>query len=622
MAEAKTYCDSAKAAQDIVAAVGKNIVLALPLGIGKANRLANALYQLACEDSSIRLHIYTALTLQAPHPNGRLARAFLEPLQERFFAGYPALEYAEARRQNALPDNITVTEFFLQPAAWLGEPDAQQNYAAINYTHALNFLLDAGVNLVMQLVAPDDTDSSLNLSCNPDITPDLLKARSAGRADFLLAGELNRNLPVMAGQTRCDRREFSVLLDSRDTQYSLFMPPRKPVSLTDHAIALHTAGLIKDGGTLQIGIGSISDAICHALILRHTQNATFNQLLQSLGSQAPAVSPTQTQAYLGEFTQGLYGLSEMLVEGFLPLLQQGIVKREVDGALLHAGFFMGSPGFYQTLQNLPADVRKRIHMMPVSFINELYGDEQSKRQARRHARFINCAIMTTLTGAVVADGLENGQVISGVGGQYNFVAQSHALGSDSRSIITLRATRTTKGKVSSNIVWNYGHCTIPRHLRDMVVTEYGVADLRGKSDAEVIATMLNVTDSRFQAGLLKQAQQAGKIHRHYQIPQAHRRNTPEALRRTLGPAVNNNLLPSFPLGSEFSQCEQRLSQALTRLKEAGNSMQLISIFSQGLGKSNTYQQELQRLQLTRPGLSHSIMRTLVSGALSDIETTP
>ena len=50
----------------------------------------------------------------------------------------------------------------------------------------------------------------------------------------------------------------------------------------------------------------------------------------------------------------------------------------------------------------------------------------------------------------------------------------------------------------SNIRWAYGHQTIPRHLRDVTVTEYGVADLRGKSDADVIAAMLAVTDSRFQ----------------------------------------------------------------------------------------------------------------------------
>src|SRR5689334_6194745 len=117
--------------------------------------------------------------------------------------------------------------------------------------------------------------------------------------------------------------------------------------------------------------------------------------------------------------------------------------------------------------------------------------------ARRDARLINNAIMATLMGAVISDGLENGQVVSGVGGQYNFVAQAFAL-EGARSVPALEATRTTGAKVQSNIRWRYGHETVPRHLRDIIVTEYGIADLRGKSDADVIAAMLRVVDSRFQ----------------------------------------------------------------------------------------------------------------------------
>ena len=64
-----------------------------------------------------------------------------------------------------------------------------------------------------------------------------------------------------------------------------------------------------------------------------------------------------------------------------------------------------------------------------------------------------------------------------------------------RSILTLEATRQAGAKAQSNIRWSYGHETIPRHLRDIIVTEYGVADLRGKSDADVIAAMLQVADS-------------------------------------------------------------------------------------------------------------------------------
>ena len=87
--------------------------------------------------------------------------------------------------------------------------------------------------------------------------------------------------------------------------------------------------------------------------------------------------------------------------------------------------------------------RARICMMPVSFTNEIYGDEAQKRAARVDARFVNSAMMATLLGAAVSDGLDNGQVVSGVGGQYNFVAQAFAL-EGARSVLTLESTRRGK----------------------------------------------------------------------------------------------------------------------------------------------------------------------------------
>ena len=186
------------------------------------------------------------------------------------------------------------------------------------------------------------------------------------------------------------------------------------------------------------------------------------------------------------FAQGLYGASEMLVESFLDLMHAGILKREVDGVLLSAAFFLGSRTFYRSLRDMPEAQLAKLRMTSVLFVNELYGDEAAKRRARVKARFINNAMMATLLGAVVSDALENGQVVSGVGGQYNFVAQAFAL-EDARSIIMVRATREAHRRTTSNIRWNYGHTTIPRHLRDVVVTEYGIADLRGKTDRDVIA---------------------------------------------------------------------------------------------------------------------------------------
>src|SRR5205085_10698395 len=174
-------------------------------------------------------------------------------------------------------------------------------------------------------------------------------------------------------------------------------------------------------------------------------------------------------------------------------------------------------------------------MMPVSYTNEIYGEEEKKRAARLDARFVNNAMMATLMGAAISDGLDNGQVVSGVGGQYNFVAQAFAL-KGARSILTLEATRQAGAKTQSNIRWTYGHETIPRHLRDVFVTEYGIADVRGKSDADVIAAMLGVSDSRFQGELSRVAKEAGKLPTAHEIPVAYRENTPERIAAALKPA--------------------------------------------------------------------------------------
>ncbi|MGH8310798.1 MAG: acetyl-CoA hydrolase/transferase C-terminal domain-containing protein, partial [Steroidobacteraceae bacterium] len=167
--------------------------------------------------------------------------------------------------------------------------------------------------------------------------------------------------------------------------------------------------------------------------------------------------------------------------------------RELTGGLVaHAGFFLGPRGFYAALRDLPESDRRQFGMRGVGYVNQLFGaDCELRMLQRRHARFVNTTMMVTLLGAAVSDALEDGRVVSGVGGQYNFVSMAHAL-PDGRSLLCVRATRAKDGRVGSNLVWSYGHTTIPRHLRDIVITEYGIADLRGRTDEETIAALLNV----------------------------------------------------------------------------------------------------------------------------------
>lgn len=562
MTEPVSFTDPERIAEAIIARVGKTIVLGLPLGIGKANHVANALYARAIADPSIKLRIFTALTLEKPHPRQDLERRFMAPVSERLFAGYPELEYGVAQRAGRLPPNIAVDEFFFLAGSRLHSPAAQQSYISANYTHALRYVLDRGVNVFAQLVAKCQRGGETRFSpgSNTDLTVDLLKLRRDGALNLLMVAQTNSHMPFMSGDADVAADAFDFVLESPATDFPLFAPPREPVDLTEYAAGLHAALLVPDGGTLQLGIGALGDAVAQALILRHSHNATFKQIAAPHVVRFPPLAREQDP-----FVTGLYGCSEMFVEGFLDLIRAGVLKREVGGALLHAGFFVGSRAFYRELREMPASEREKLQMKAIGFVNELYGDEDGRRRARVKARFINTAMMTTLLGAVVSDTLADGKVVSGVGGQYNFVAQAFAL-PDARSIIMLRATRTVAGRTSSNIVWEYPETTIPRHLRDIVVTEYGIADLRGKSDRDTIAAMLSIADARFQDELLQRAKHAGKIEPSFTIPPEWRANTPQQVAKMLRPARTAGHLPLFPFGTDFTPVEQQLIPALQRLR--------------------------------------------------------
>jgi Acetyl-CoA hydrolase/transferase C-terminal domain len=612
----KLFSDPEAIAEHIIRDVGTNLVVGLPLGLGKANHIVNALYARASADRTISLTLFSALTLEKPKPSNLLERRFIAPVIERLFGGYPDLAYADALHAGALPPNIKVIEFFFLAGRWLHVPFAQQHYISANYTHAASYLLARGLNVVTQLVAKRVVDgvARYSLSCNTDTTLDILRARAQGGASFKLVGQVNSELPFMPGAGDLPAEEFSAVLDSAETDFPLFAPPSEPITDSKYAIGLHAAGLVRDGGTLQIGIGQIGDALAQGLIVRHRDDAQFRAIMKRLSPGTEQLSVLEA----GSFEKGLYGVSEMLTEAFLGLIDAGILKREVDGVALHGAFFLGPKSFYRALREMTPAQIARIQMMPVSFTNELYGDEELKRRARLDARFVNNAMMATLMGAVVSDGLENGQVVSGVGGQYNFVAQAFAL-AGARSILTLEAARQAGAGTQSNIRWNYGHETIPRHLRDVIVTEYGVADIRGKSDADVIASMLQVADSRFQDALARQAKDAGKLPKNFGIPAAHRENFPERIGSALKPAREAGLLPSFPFGTDFTGVEQRLIPALQLLQDAQRSPQrLPGLLWQGLTRipDAADRECLARLGLDRPTTwSERAYRALVSAAL-------
>lgn len=261
-------------------------------------------------------------------------------------------------------------------------------------------------------------------------------------------------------------------------------------------------------------------------------------------------------------------------------------------------------------------------MTGISYVNRLYGDEALKRAQRKHARFINTALSVTLLGGAASDQLPDGRVLSGVGGQFDFVVQGHEL-EGARSILLARSWRESGGVVSSNILWEQNQCTVPRHLRDIVITEYGIADLRGKSDAQVIEALLNISDSRFQPTLLDQAQVAGKLPRDFRIDPRFTNNTPQHLEDIR--ARHGRLFPEYPLGSDFSVTEKDLLRAMNWLKSKFHLTELLDLGRAALDapEPGLYMAHLERMNLANPsGLREGVEQRLLLTGLHATREAP
>ena len=609
--------------EQAISRVGRRIVLCAPIGAGKPVALVNAFYDRAAADPGIALTILTGLTLTRPRAASELERRLVEPITARIFGNAPEPAWTGPLRAGKLPPNIRVQEFFMEPGAWLNAPLAQQSYASINYTHVARSVLAQGANVVAQQVARRP-GGRVSLGTNPDVTADLipmLRERERAGQPVAVIGQVNDRMPFMFGAAEMAENALDFIVDDPSGYHELIAPPNGPIPTAEHAIALAASMLVRDGGTIQIGIGELGDAIVHALTLRHRSNADWRRALVDIGLLPRFAAEQQAVGGDAPFGRGLYAVTEMFVDGFLDLYREGILKRRAgDGAILHGAFLLGPRAFYEELRAMTDEERALFRMMPVSYTNELLGpDWEAKVAQRRDARFINSAMMATLGGAFVSDGLEDGRVVSGVGGQFNFVAQAHDL-PGGRSIIAVRATRASGGTLQSNIRWNYGHETIPRHLRDIALTEYGIADIRGRSDAEVAAAMIEIADSRFQAGLVADAKRAGKLPQGYVIPERCRRNFPEALEQALAPHRAEGRFGSLPYGTDFSPEEIRLGAALRGLKSRSETwagkFAIAAKFLRPLPRDVSLKPLFERMDLAAPrGVRERLLRRVVAAAL-------
>ncbi|MFK8011926.1 MAG: acetyl-CoA hydrolase/transferase C-terminal domain-containing protein [Marinicellaceae bacterium] len=680
----------------IINIAGKNLIVGTPLGIGKPNPMINEIWRKAKKQSDIQLEIFTALSLQVPKGKSLLEKNFLKPFTDRQFGEYyPDLEYIQDVIDDNVPKNLKLTEFYMQSGKMLSSPSAQRNYTSSNYTHAARDMVDRGINVLIQMVSVKKTESGTvySLSSNTDLTLDVVSiCQNKNKKKPLMVAMVNPNMPFMGSNAEVDPEFFDIIIDQKSQYFQPFATPRNAINSVDFNIGFLASSLIKDGGTLQVGIGSLGDALIYSIQLRHQNNTEYLKILSGLKIDTKFKEVINTSGDTSSFSKGLYAASEMFVEGFAHLFISNILKRKVypdaeiqalinqgiitekiqpnvievllqnnvldefitkkqmrrlqdlgvlrsdlclskgymidsdgtkyntdlfnfeniqsiqnnclgktlkQGSVLHGAFFLGSSWFYKWLHQLDTKTRNLFQMTAVSQVNELYGGEALDRVQRVKARFINTCMKVDLLGAAASDTLDNNQVVSGVGGQYNFVAMAQTL-EDSRSILMLRSTH--KGK-ESNIVWKYPYCTIPRHLRDIVITEYGIADLRGQSDEECVKRMICIADSKFQESLRLEAVKYQKLDSNWQIPKEFTSNSIQNLNKQFSGFTQDGYFPQFPFGSDFTEEELVIIKALTYLKahtKSGFAKVKLIIKALLSSEDSTHEKFLKRMNLNNP----------------------
>ncbi|HEY5109870.1 MAG TPA: acetyl-CoA hydrolase/transferase C-terminal domain-containing protein [Acidimicrobiales bacterium] len=313
---------------------------------------------------------------------------------------------------------------------------------------------------VMTVLAAPPEDGTVNLSLHIGATYDELLL--AGRdPDRLLVVEVNPHLP----RTRSLGPDYTntipldiidVIIEADGAPFALPQPEPDEI---DEAIAEQARSFVTDGATLQIGIGAV---------------------------------PNMVATKLAEGAGGGYGVhSEMFTDGLMRLHQAGKVtndaKRLFNGVSITT-FALGSAELYAWL-----DGNDEVAFVPVQVVND------PTVIAQNHAFVsINGALSVDLYGQVVADNID-GRQISGVGGHEDFVAGAE-MRLDDHSLICLRSTAVSNGVNRSRIVPTLPEGSVvstPRHHTGVVITEYGSADLSGRTVRERAAALADIAHPEF-----------------------------------------------------------------------------------------------------------------------------
>jgi 4-hydroxybutyrate CoA-transferase len=297
--------------------------------------------------------------------------------------------------------------------------------------------------------APPDAGGHLSLGVSVSY------ALPAARRAPLVIAQVNPRMPRTLGNAFLHRSQVDVwtAVDEPLLEY-----PPTPVGVVERRIAAHVADLVPDGAIIQVGVGSIPQAV-----------------MEALGGKKDL------------------GVHSLLVDHMLPLVRAGVItnaRKRLHPGRMDVGEIMGTSALFDWCHE-----NRMVNMEP----SDLAHDPQVVGSLGDFVS-VNSALEVDCLGQVNAESVD-GRQVTGIGGQFDFVlGASRAAGG--RSIIALPATAARGSR--SRIVSRLGagaRVTTPRFIADYVVTEHGVAALRGQSDAGRARALLHVADPAFRDGI-------------------------------------------------------------------------------------------------------------------------
>ncbi|MBC3870981.1 acetyl-CoA hydrolase/transferase family protein [Undibacterium oligocarboniphilum] len=346
--------------------------------------------------------------------------------------------------------------FFFGAASRAGGQCGQTDFIP-SYFSEMPMLIERGLipsDVVFALASPMDEHGYFALSLAADYT---MAAIARARAVIL---EVNPNVPFANGQCHVHISQVSALIENSDAVAEVGLPVIGPVQ---EAIGKYVADMIDDGSTLQIGYGGIPDAVVMQLTNKHD---------------------------LGVHT-------EMIGDGILTLVESGTVtnrkKNYLPGKMI-ATFALGSRKLYQFMHRNPA-----LEMHPVDFTNDPCLAARNDKLVA-----INATLQIDLLGQCGSESLGH-LPYSGTGGQVDFVRAANR-SRDGKAFIVLPST--ARNDSISRIVPTLTpgtHVTTGKNDINYVVTEYGVAQLRGKSAKQRVQELIAIAHPDFRAELTAEA---------------------------------------------------------------------------------------------------------------------